>query len=205
MPKWNILTSPEPHHCHGSRKMSNQWKRGRCPGSFAFQSSKWCSSNCSHFIVHSLTLVASQVVLVVKNLPAQAGDITDIGSIPGSGRSPEGGHANPLQPSCLEKPTDKEPGGLRSMASQRVGHDWNNLVRMHLGTRGAATPTNSQWAFRGRHFLATSGEVAWRSHSFRIRLLICKVEITVFSLVCSVELMFAKGSEPYFPMVQTLW
>ena len=81
---------------------------------------------------------------MVKNLPAQAGDIRDIGSIPGSGGSPEGGHGNPLQPSCLENPTDKEPGGLQSMASQRVGHDWNNLARMHLDTRGADTPTNSQ-------------------------------------------------------------
>ena len=39
---------------------------------------------------------ASQVVLVVKNLPANAGGITDMGSIPGLGRSPGGGHSNPL-------------------------------------------------------------------------------------------------------------
>ena len=39
---------------------------------------------------------ASQVVLVVKNLPADAGDIRDMGSIPGSGRSVGGGHGNPL-------------------------------------------------------------------------------------------------------------
>ena len=39
----------------------------------------------------------SQVVLVVKNLPASTGDVTDAGSIPGSGRSPGGGHGNPLQ------------------------------------------------------------------------------------------------------------
>ena len=38
---------------------------------------------------------ASQVVLVVKNPSANAGDIRDMGSIPGSGRSPEGGHGNP--------------------------------------------------------------------------------------------------------------
>jgi len=41
-----------------------------------------------------------------------------VGSIPGSGRSPRGGHGNPLQYSCLENPTDKEPGKLaRSLAS----------------------------------------------------------------------------------------
>ena len=41
---------------------------------------------------------------MVKNLPATAGDIRDVGSIPGSGRSPRGGHGNPLQYSCLENP-----------------------------------------------------------------------------------------------------
>ena len=44
----------------------------------------------------------SQVVLVVKNLPANAGHLGDSGSIPGWGRSPGGGHGNPLQHSCLE-------------------------------------------------------------------------------------------------------
>ena len=39
---------------------------------------------------------ASQVVLVVKNLPANAGDVRDEGSIPGSGKSPAGGNGNPL-------------------------------------------------------------------------------------------------------------
>ena len=47
-------------------------------------------------------------MLVVKNLPADAGDIKDVGSIPGSGRSPRGGHGNPLQYSCLENIMDRE-------------------------------------------------------------------------------------------------
>ena len=47
---------------------------------------------------------ASQVALVVKNPPANAGDM---GLIPGLGRSPGGGHGNPLQYSCLENPMDK--------------------------------------------------------------------------------------------------
>ena len=50
---------------------------------------------------------ASQVALVVKNLPANAGDIRDTGLIPGSGRCPGGGHSNPLQYSCLENSTDR--------------------------------------------------------------------------------------------------
>ena len=51
-----------------------------------------------------------QVVLVVKNLPVNAGDIRDAGLIPGSGRFPGGGHGNPLQYSCLE-----DPHGQRSL------------------------------------------------------------------------------------------
>ena len=50
---------------------------------------------------------ASQVVLVVKNLPASAGDIRDAGSILGLGRSPGEGSGNPLQYSCLENPMDR--------------------------------------------------------------------------------------------------
>ena len=43
----------------------------------------------------------------VKNLPANAGDVGDVGSIPGSGRSPGGGNGNPLQYSCLKNPNDR--------------------------------------------------------------------------------------------------
>ena len=49
-------------------------------------------------------LWAFQVVLVVKNLPANAGDPS---MIPGLGRSPGGGHGNPLQCSCLKNPMDR--------------------------------------------------------------------------------------------------
>ena len=44
---------------------------------------------------------------VVKNMPAIAGDVRDVGSIPGSGRPPGGGNDNPLQYSCLENPMDR--------------------------------------------------------------------------------------------------
>jgi len=54
---------------------------------------------------------------LVKNPPTKAGDVKDVGSIPGLGRSPGGGHGNPLQYSCLENPHE-EPGGLQSIGSQ---------------------------------------------------------------------------------------
>ena len=47
------------------------------------------------------------MTLEVKNLPANAGDIRDVGSVPGSGRSPGEGNGNPLQCSCLENPMDR--------------------------------------------------------------------------------------------------
>ena len=54
-----------------------------------------------------MNLGASQVVIVVKNMLANAGDIRDTGLIPGSRRSPGGGNGNPLWCSCLENPTDR--------------------------------------------------------------------------------------------------
>ena len=57
---------------------------------------------------------ACQVVLVVKNLRANEGDIRDTVSIPGSGRSSGGGHGNPLQYSCLENPMDRGDMGYSS-------------------------------------------------------------------------------------------
>ena len=50
---------------------------------------------------------ASQVVLVIKNRPANVGDMRDVGLIPGSGRCPVGGHGNPLQYSCMENSMDR--------------------------------------------------------------------------------------------------
>ena len=68
---------------------------------------------------------ASQEALVVKNLPAKAGDM---GSIPGSGRCPGGGHGHPLQYSCLESP-------IQSTGSHRVGHNRSDLACMHTRSR----------------------------------------------------------------------
>ena len=58
---------------------------------------QWIATDESNTIVG-----ASQMALLVKNLPANAEDVRDAGSIPGSGRSPGQGNGNPLQYSCLE-------------------------------------------------------------------------------------------------------
>ena len=50
---------------------------------------------------------ASRAALVVKNLPVNIGDVSDVGLISGLGRSPGEGNSNPLQYSCLENPIDR--------------------------------------------------------------------------------------------------
>ena len=67
---------------------------------------------------------ASQVVQVVKNSLANAGDLRYAGSILGSGRSPGGGHGNPLQYSCLENPMDR--GAWRATV-HRTTKSWIQL------------------------------------------------------------------------------
>ena len=69
-------------------------------------------------------VVISHVVLVVKNLSASAGDIRDVGLIPGSRKSPREGNGNPLEYILAWKiPWTEEPGGLQSMGLQRVKPD----------------------------------------------------------------------------------
>ena len=93
-------------------------------------SSSSASSPTSHSIVslnalHMNSLLpvywTYQVVLVVKNLPANAGDIRDSGSIPRLGRSSGGGHGKSFQCSCLENPRDR---GAWWAAVQRVAKSW---------------------------------------------------------------------------------
>ena len=66
----------------------------------------------------------SQVAVVVENPSANAGDIRDMGSMPGLGRSPRGGHSNPLQYSCLENLMDR--GTWR--ATVHGGHKKLNMI-----------------------------------------------------------------------------
>ena len=68
-------------------------------------------------------------MLVIKNPPANAGDITDVGLIPGSGRSPGGAHGNPLQCSCLSNLVDR---GAWWATVHGVTDSWTRLK--HLAT-----------------------------------------------------------------------
>ena len=66
---------------------------------------------------------ASQVVLMVKNLPANAEDTRNMGSIPGSGRSPRVGNGTSLQYCCLGNSMDKRVWKATVQETQRVRHD----------------------------------------------------------------------------------
>ena len=74
------------------------------------------------------TYGASQVALVVKNLPANAGDIRDIS---GLGRSPGGEHGNPLQYSCLENHLDRGAWKAAVHRATKVEQDLSDLARTH--------------------------------------------------------------------------
>ena len=63
------------------------------------------------FCLVDLLVRAFRVLLVLNNLPASAGDLRTMGSIPGLGRSPGGGHGKPLQYSGLENPMDRGAWG----------------------------------------------------------------------------------------------
>ena len=104
-------------HKIGSWKTSNYQT---CPASFSpkYRVPHFCSPpwtpfrGVEYWQQHDLILVEVDGGLPRwrwwwKNLPANAGDTRDSGLIPGSGRSPGGGHGNPLQYSCLENPVDR--------------------------------------------------------------------------------------------------
>ena len=69
---------------------------------------------------------------MVKNPPASAGDIRDMGSILGLGRSPGEGHGNPLQYSCLENPMDK---GARLAIVHRVAQSQTQQKQLSTHTK----------------------------------------------------------------------
>ena len=69
---------------------------------------------------------------MIKNPPANAGDVRDRGSVPGLGRSPGGGHGNRLQYSCLENPTVR---GAWWATVRRITKSWTQLKRLNLHTQ----------------------------------------------------------------------
>ena len=68
---------------------------------------------------------------MIKNPPANAGDVGNTGLIPGLGRSPGGGDGNPLQYSCLENPLDR---GVWLAIAHKVPKSWTQLKQLSMHT-----------------------------------------------------------------------
>ena len=106
----------------------NPW--GGAITSFFNNCVEFCSMNVLSFIY--LFFRASQVALMVKNPPANAGDIRDTVRSLGREDPLEEGMATHSSYSCLENlPRTEQPSGLQSLESQRVWHDWSDLAHMH--------------------------------------------------------------------------
>ena len=88
------------------------------------------SEVCLYIYIY-IYIYTSQVALVVNNLPASAGIIRDTGSVRRSGRSPGGGHGNPLQYSCLENPMDR---GAWWATVHGVAKSWTWLKQLSTHT-----------------------------------------------------------------------
>ena len=84
------------------------------------------------WIYITFVVLPTQVAVVVKNPPADAGDPRDESFIPGSGRSLEEGMATHASILAWRIRQTEEPGGPQSVGSQRVGHDWSNLAHTLL-------------------------------------------------------------------------
>ena len=102
-----------------------------------------------------------QVALVIKNLSASPGDLRDMGSIPGLGRFPEGGHDNPLEYSCLENPMDR--GAWQAIVhSIKKSLTWLKWISRH---RAAQLICKSAWNDDLRDHTRLSHDV-WGSIAF---------------------------------------
>ena len=103
---------------------------------------------------------------MVKNPPANVGDIKDAGSIPGLGRSPGGGHGNPLQYSCLENPMDR---GAWWVTAHGVTQSWIPMKQLtHTRQpKDARAACLVKWQWANGQFLFWESLVLPKNNSLR--------------------------------------
>ena len=102
------------------------------------------------------------MALVVKNLPANAGDISDAGSITGFGNISSSRKWQPILVFLpAEFPWTEEPGGLQSIGSQRVRHDWSDLVHTQQCQSWVATEDSTKSFTKQRYLFCQNDEQKW--------------------------------------------
>ena len=113
------------------------------------------------------------VFALITNLPCSSNgkesacSAGDQGSIPGLARSSGEGNDNPLQYSCLENPMDRRAhGGLQSVGSQRVRHDWATDIHLLISPFGVAC-SGLPWQLSGKESTCQAGDVGLISESGR--------------------------------------
>ena len=127
-----------------------------CPWKTVFSNKCVCM-----YLIQYTFLKASYVVIVVKNLPTNAGYLRDMDLIPGSGRHPKEGHGNPLQYSCLENPMDRGAWRLQFMGSQRVRHNWSDLAHTHTFLQIRDWHTFIRWFSSGQFSCSVMSDSLW--------------------------------------------
>ena len=123
--KWQPTPVFLPGESQGRRSLvgCRLWGRTESDTTEATQQQQQCS-----FLIWS----CPQVVLVEKNPPPSAGDVRDVGSIPGWGGSPGGEQGKPLLYSCLEStPWNREPLQVMMHGAAKAGYSWSNLAHNH--------------------------------------------------------------------------
>ena len=165
---WRIPKDRRPWRArvHGSQSLGHDWVTQHSTQHMEGYSKVTHESTCVNIYMHKLGFPCK---VSGKEPSANAGDIRDTDSIPGSGRSTGGGHGNSLQYFCLENSRDREPGWLWSMGSLRAGHDWIGLSCMQV----CNLYKNAFWVI---HLFWV---LYWRKHIF---LLIKKAVLTLVDM-----------------------
>jgi len=122
------IIQPTIYVCHGVIIRTHSLE-SKNPGFKYSLVSYWLYSFWQLFTYCKPWFPLSQVALVVKNLPANAGDKRDVGWISELERSPRGGYGNPLQYSCLENPMDR---GAWEATVHRVTKSWTRLKQRSM-------------------------------------------------------------------------
>ena len=152
---WKIPWTEEPGRLQsmGSRRVGHDWATSLSLFTFMHWRRKWQptpvflpgeSQGWGHRVRHDWSDLAAAVAGIHEGFPWLSGkestcSVGDPDSIPGSGRSPGGGHGSPLEYPYLENPLDRGAWqAIQSIGSQRVGHKWINRAYPHTDNHEAS-------------------------------------------------------------------